>query len=161
MVHHNKRPQHLHIDLGGLGQQVKRVIVELTRPGAPAVKPDIVISGEYEENPLFARLYNSITRITDVMSQYNWDPALLAEISDMDIPLDSFSNHLKRIHKEKGQDQTRKMLDAAMEKLWKTEFFIKLPDGERKREQVRMTLNKHFEDTFGMQAAHSLRPSRL
>lgn len=161
MVPHEKRDQHLHINLGGLNQAVEKVVVHLTRRGAPPVKPEVVIARQYETNPMYGDLYKSVVRITDIMSQINWDPALFADHSEMDIALERFGGQLKIIDKEKGRAEAQKMLIAALHKLRGTQYFANLPDGELKQEQVRMTLNKHFADTFDSPQAQSLRPSRL
>lgn len=132
------------LGLRGLGQDINRVIIQFTRHGAPPVKPEVVIAGEYEESSFYRQLVHTATNVTNVMSKFGWDDGALADNQELDAALFFFTISLSKIRKQSGPEEARKMLDAAIDKIGKSDFFQTLPDGELKKTQWEVVLRENF-----------------
>ncbi len=133
------------VRLQGLGQDISKVVIYLSRHGAPPVKPEVVVANEYIEDPLFTRLFDITTRVTGVMSECKWDDSLLDTSAQMDTALLGFTTQLQKIRKQKGEETAGKMLDAALEKIEKTNFMQSLPDKDIVVPHWREALRTHFD----------------
>jgi len=112
---------------------------------------DIAAKKKREADPLYMSLYNSVLGVTNAMSQNNWDTNLSGTHSDMDGPIDVFVHNLHSIDKEKGREEAQKMLNAVIDKIGKSDFFLSLPDRENKEKQLKRTLNMYFHLAFDTQ----------
>lgn len=146
------------LGLRGLGQEIKRVVIELAHYGAPPVKPEVIVLGKEANDPLYDNLYNSVIGITSVMSETGWDAGVMGQDNPtFDSALESFNEIARTIDKERGRKEAEKMLNTATEEVGRSAFFRDLQDAKNKKEQLKRTLHFHFQQLFDTTQANSLR----
>lgn len=144
------------VGLQNLSQAIDRVVIYLRRPGTPPIKPTVSVSGEYAKDPLYHQLETSVTKVTNVMSQCGWDEGSLSEDSLLDRTFSEYAIVLKKIRKQKGEPETQRMLDAAIDKIGSSHFFQTLPDADFVKPRWEETLRTHFNLALhGIPQAHT------